>query len=186
LGELTAAMKPLTWLGSSLVILPLGLALGGWFLLRRRDWRPLAMLTVAVGGAIATYDIVKPIVDRPRPPATLWIGGFTGAAFPSGHAAQAAAFYWVAAILVASGAPIRRSAVTWGVAAAVVLIVGFSRLYLGAHWLSDILAGYAIGVTWVALVAAVKLGTSGAQRDPSTESDQGRSGPMGGANRRVA
>jgi membrane protein DedA with SNARE-associated domain/membrane-associated phospholipid phosphatase len=174
MSALTVVLNVLTWLGSIGVIVPLGLALGGWFLLRRRDWRPLAMLAVTVGGAVATFHIVKPIVGRPRPPASLWIGHYTGAAFPSGHATQAVSFYAMAAILVATRASIRRRALTWALAAAVVLIVGFSRLYLGAHWLTDVLGGYAIAVTWVALVAAVRLGTSGAQRDPSVGSDTGR------------
>jgi undecaprenyl-diphosphatase len=159
-GALTTAMKVLTWLGSTAVIVPLGVALGGWFLLRRHDRRPIAMLAGTVGGAVATYDVVKPIVGRARPPASLWIGHYTGAAFPSGHATQAVAFYAMAAIVIGVRAPIRRRAVMWAAAVAVAMIVGFSRLYLGAHWLTDVLAGYAIGVTWVALVAAVRLRAS--------------------------
>ena len=55
----------------------------------------------------------------------------------------------------------------WALAAGIALIVGFSRLYLGAHWLSDVLGGFALGVAWVALVAAVKLSRSRTQRDAS-------------------
>jgi membrane-associated phospholipid phosphatase len=167
MGSLTAAMKALTWLGSTAVILPLGLALGGWPLLRRRDWRPITTLAAALGAAVVTYDIVKPLVGRARPPATLWIGHFTGSAFPSGHATQAVAFYAMAAIVVGARASNRRRAVAWALATAVGVIVGFSRLYLGAHWLTDVLGGYALGVAWVALVTAVTLAVSGAHPRPS-------------------
>ncbi len=168
-GWLTGAMKASTWLGSTAVIVPLGLAIGGWFLVRRRDWRPLAMLAVTVGGAIVTYDIVKPPVGRARPPASAWIGHYTGFAFPSGHATQAVAFYAMAAIVLGASFTGRRRVISWGLAVAAGLIVGFSRLYLGAHWLSDVLAGYALGIAWVALVSAIRFATSRSRSDSPVE-----------------
>jgi membrane protein DedA with SNARE-associated domain/membrane-associated phospholipid phosphatase len=152
---LTSAMRILTWLGSTAVIWPMVVVLGGWLLLGRRDWRPLAMLAVAVGGAMATYKIVKPLVTRARPPASLWIGHYTGTAFPSGTSSKAAAFYAMAAIVIGARLrPVGR-AVSWALATTAWLVVGFSRIYLGAHWLTDVLAGFALGIAWVALVAAV-------------------------------
>jgi undecaprenyl-diphosphatase len=159
-GWLTSALQVLTWLGSTAVIIPAGLAIGLYFVIRRRDWRPLALLAAAVAGAVGLYDIVKALVGRPRPPATIWIGHYTGAAFPSGHATQSAAFYAMLAIVVGAGLSFRRRAVLWSAAALVVLIVGASRIYLGAHWLTDVLAGYALGASWVAIVVAVLLITS--------------------------
>ena len=163
-GWLTSALQVLTWLGSTAVIIPAGLAIGLYFVIRRRAWRPLALLAAAVAGAIALYDIVKAVVGRPRPPAAIWIGHYTGAAFPSGHATQSAAFYAMLAIVLGAGLSSRRRAILWSAAALVVLIVGASRIYLGAHWLTDVLAGYALGATWVAIVVAVLLITS---RSPS-------------------
>jgi membrane-associated phospholipid phosphatase len=119
-----------------------------------------------LGAAVVTYHIVKPVVGRARPPATLWIGHYTGPAFPSGHATQAVAFYAMAAVVVGAGASNRRRAVTWALATAVGVIVGFSRPYLGAHWLTDVLGGYALGATWVALVTALTLAVSGAHPRP--------------------
>jgi membrane protein DedA with SNARE-associated domain/membrane-associated phospholipid phosphatase len=159
-GWLTSALQVLTWLGSTAVIIPAGLAIGLYFLIRRRDWRPLALLAAAVAGAIGLYDIVKALVGRPRPPASIWIGHYTGAAFPSGHATQSAAFYAMLAIVLGTGLSFRRRAAVWTAAALVVLIVGASRIYLGAHWLTDVLAGYALGASWVAIVVAVLLITS--------------------------
>jgi undecaprenyl-diphosphatase len=159
-GWLTSALQVLTWLGSTAVIIPAGLAIGLYFLRRRRTWRPLALLAAAVAGAIGLYHIVKPLVGRPRPPAAIWIGRYTGASFPSGHATQSAAFYAMLAIVLGAGLSIRRRAVVWGAAALVVAVVGASRIYLGAHWLTDVLAGYALGASWVAIVVAVLLITS--------------------------
>ncbi len=154
---LTGVMRSFTWLGSTIVIIPVGLAVGLFFLSRRSDWRPLALIGVAVGGAVALYNIVKPAVGRPRPPATMWIGHYPGAAFPSGHALQAIAFYAMLAILLGVGRSPGTKTILWIGAAAVVLVVGASRIYLGAHWLTDVLGGYALGAVWVAIVVAVML-----------------------------
>jgi len=130
-GWLTSALQVLTWLGSTAVIIPAGLAVGLYFAIRRRDWRPLALLGAAVAGAVGLYDIVKALVGRPRPPAAIWIGHYTGAEFPSGHATQSTAFYAMLAIVLGAGLSIRRRAILWGAAALLVLVVGASRIYLG-------------------------------------------------------
>ena len=185
-GWLTSALSVLTWLGSTAVIIPLGLAIGLYFLIRRRIWQPLALLTAAVAGAIGLYDIVKPLVGRPRPPAAIWIGHYTGAAFPSGHATQSAAFYAMLAIVLGAGLSSRRRAILWSAAALVVLIVGASRIYLAAHWLTDVLAGYALGATWVAIVVAVLLTASRDTGKARTLRERGQAPAPGHQNRRKA
>ncbi len=157
---LTGILRVLTWLGSLAFIIPAGLAIGLYLLRRRRDWRPLALLTAAVAGAAGLWLIIKPLVGRPRPPAAIWIGHFAGASFPSGHATQSAAFYTMLAVVIGTGLSLRRRAILWSAAALVVLVVGASRIYLGAHWLTDVLAGYALAVSWVAIVVTVLLITS--------------------------
>jgi undecaprenyl-diphosphatase len=159
-GWATSALQVLTWLGSTAVIIPAALAVGLYFVLRRRDWRPLALLAAAVGGAVGLYNVVKTLVGRPRPPAAIWIGHYTGTAFPSGHATQSVAFYAMLALVLGAGLSLRKRAILWAAAALVELVVGASRIYLGAHWLTDVLAGYALGATWVAIVAVVLLTTS--------------------------
>src|SRR6266516_3940040 len=185
-GWLTSALKVLTWLGSTAVIIPAGLATGLYFLIRRRGWRPLALLTAAVAGAVGLYDIVKALVGRPRPPGAIWIGHYTGAAFPSGHATQSAAFYAMLAIVLGAGLSFRRRAAVWSAAALVVFIVGASRIYLGAHWLTDVLAGYALGATWVAIVVAVLLITSRDTGKARTVQQQSHAPTSGQQNRRKA
>jgi undecaprenyl-diphosphatase len=185
-GWLTSALQVLTWLGSTAVIIPAGLAVGLYFLFRRRTWQPLALLAAAVAGAIGLYGIVKPLVGRPRPPAAIWIGHYTGAAFPSGHATQSAAFYAMLAIVLGAGLSARGRAILWSAAALVVLIVGASRIYLAAHWLTDVLAGYALGATWVAIVVAVLLITSRDTGKATTVRERGQAPAPGRHNRRKA
>jgi undecaprenyl-diphosphatase len=183
---LTSVLSVLTWLGSTAVIIPLGLAVGLYFLIRRRTWQPLALLAAAVAGAIGLYDIVKPLVGRPRPPAAIWIGHYTGPAFPSGHATQSAAFYAMLAIVLGAGLSSRRRAILWSAAALAVLIVGASRIYLAAHWLTDVLAGYALGATWVAIVVAVLLTTSRDTGRARTVPERGQAPTLEHQNRRKA
>ena len=165
---LTSVLRVITWLGSTAVIIPLGVIAGVFFVLRRRRWQPLALLAAAVAGAVSLYDIVKPLIGRPRPPPAIWIGHYSGTAFPSGHAAQSVAFYAMLAIVLGAGKSPRAKTVLWSAAALVALAVGGSRIYLGAHWLTDVLGGYALGACWVATVVIVMLaafsrGTGGAK-----------------------
>jgi membrane-associated phospholipid phosphatase len=157
-GWLTPVAQLVTWLGSSFFIIPFGVIAGGYFWLRRRTWRPLVMMAAAFLGAAGLYDIVKPAVGRTRPPAALQVGGpDEGWAFTSGHATQSIAFYgMLAVVLISWYAPKRRLLVAIG-AALVVLVIGASRLYLGVHWLTDVLGGYALGLAWLSLVMVTSL-----------------------------
>jgi undecaprenyl-diphosphatase len=155
---LTIVMKAVTWLGSTAVIVPMALIVGVFFVLRRHRWRrPLAFLAAAIAGAVGLYDIVKPLVGRPRPPSVIWIGHYSGAAYPSGHATQSVACYAALAIILGAGRSPAVKTVLWCAAALVVLAVGASRIYLGAHWLTDVLGGYALGASWVAMITIAAL-----------------------------
>ena len=165
---LTDAMKSVTWLGSTAVIVPVLVLMAIVLVIRGRDWRSAALLATGVTSAICLYNIVKVAVERPRPPSTLWIGDYSGAAFPSGHATQAVALYGMLAIVLSTrGSPVVR-VVVWMGAAVMTLVVGASRLYLGAHWLTDVLAGWALGAAWIAFVAAVALLVTGQGRRRAT------------------
>jgi membrane-associated phospholipid phosphatase len=167
-GFATGVMKTATWLGSTAVLIPLVVALAGYMLARRRDWRPGAVVVVVLAGVIALYNIVKPAVGRARPPMGSWIGHYSGHSFPSGHATQSIAFYGAAALMLGAGKAAKVKTWLWAIAATIVLVVGVSRLYLGAHWLSDVLGGWALGAAWLALVAGVTLvlGGTGASVSP--------------------
>jgi undecaprenyl-diphosphatase len=112
----------------------------------------VALATVVVG-AVVLYDTVKFVVGRPRPPADVQLViTATGSAFPSGHATASAAAYGAIALVVWArwGARAGRGAM----AAAVVItaVVGFSRVYLGVHWPTDVVAGWCAGAAWLWLV----------------------------------
>ena len=158
IGWVTLVMRIVTWLGSSFFIIPFGLVVGGYLRRGQRTWRPLVMMAAAFAGAAGLYDIVKPTVGRARPPAALQVGGpDKGFAFTSGHATQSIAFYgMLAVVLIIWFAPNRRLLIAIG-AAFVTLVIGASRLYLGLHWLTDVLGGYALGLAWLSLVMVASL-----------------------------
>jgi undecaprenyl-diphosphatase len=118
-------------------------------------------------GAVLLYDTVKPLVARARPPARSDVGyTFSGFAFPSGHATESLAVLGMLA-LVTAGVMRRHRYVPFVVASLIVLLVGASRIYLGAHWLSDVLGGYALGGLWLSLLVAVMLARA---RSPGRDS----------------
>jgi undecaprenyl-diphosphatase len=116
------------------------------------------MMAAAFLGAAGLYDIVKPAVGRARPPAALQVGGpDVGRAFPSGHATQSIAFYGMLAIVLIMWYAPRHGRLFAIGAALVTLVIGASRLYLGVHWLTDVLGGYALGLAWLSLVMVTSL-----------------------------
>src|SRR6478672_5833528 len=154
----TSAMRTVTWLGSAAVLYPATLALALYWWRRDRDWRAAAMLAASLAGSTALYNVFKRIVERPRPPAQDALGTYTHWSFPSGHATQCMAFF--AMLVVLAGLVGWARPRPLGIAAVVVvLVVGASRIYLGAHWFTDVLGGYALGGAWVSLLTAVGLAT---------------------------
>jgi membrane protein DedA with SNARE-associated domain/membrane-associated phospholipid phosphatase len=155
---LTRVLQDVTNLGSIRILLPLILVVGVGWRLRRRTWRPLGLLVAAYAGADLAFNAVKELVRRPRPPASILLKPVAGSSFPSGHATQAVAVYGMLAALLATATPRwGRKVAAWTVAVVVVGLVGLSRLYLGAHWLTDVLAGWALGAAWLfALLTLVR------------------------------
>jgi undecaprenyl-diphosphatase len=120
-----------------------------WFLLRRRAVNDAALLAVVALGIEILNAVLKLAFHRARP--ELGFAHLDTYSYPSGHAAGATAIYGALAYLVA-----RRLSGAWRiapVAAALVAIalIGFSRLYLGVHYLSDVLAGISVGASWLFL-----------------------------------
>jgi undecaprenyl-diphosphatase len=178
IGCLAMGLSILTWLGSSVFLIPLGAIVAGWLWGRDRILRPAVSLALAIGGAAALYDGIKPLVARMRPPAVLQYGGpATDFGFPSGHATQSSSFYaMLVVVLVTWMWPHRRLLLSL-VAVSIVAIVAVSRIYLDLHWLTDVLAGLALGLAWFSILMAFMAGASSplAFRSPSTPS--GRTGP---------
>jgi len=143
-------MRGLTDLGNAAVLIGLLLLIGLVWWWRRRTWRPLWLLAGAYLGAWALSDTVKDLTHRARPPAAQAIGHWTGYAFPSGHTTKATAVYGMLAALLAAATPHWGHKVAlWTAAALLAGLVGLSRLYLGAHWLTDVLGALALGAAWL-------------------------------------
>ncbi len=158
-GWLTALAQLLTVLGSSAALVPAVVALGaGWWWLRR-SWRNLVVLGAGYLGAELTVTVLKHAVGRARPPRAMAVASFGGSAFPSGHATLAAAVWGTVAVLLAAVVGTRWKGLVWVGGALVAVVVGATRLYLGAHWLTDVVGGWVLGGLWaVALGAATARG----------------------------
>jgi len=153
----TALMKGVTRLGSDVVVIPLVVALGGYLLIRRKKWRPLVLLAAALIGANACYQIAKPLVSRARPPEPLHLVAVTGYSFPSGHATTAIAVWGSVALVLAAGRKRWVKTAIWTCAGLITALVAFSRVYLGVHWWTDVVAGLALGGAWLCVLAAITL-----------------------------
>jgi phosphatidylinositol-3-phosphatase len=148
---LTGAMRLVTDLGTAGALVPLTLAAGLLWRWRRGSWQPAALLAGALAGAWVLQVSVKQLVERARPPTGLALAHAGGFAFPSGHATDAVATYGALAFLLAHASrhrPCRVAALA--TAAGLVALVGLSRLYLGVHWLTDVVAGIGLGAAWAA------------------------------------
>src|SRR6266516_8050568 len=148
----TAVAKVFNWLGLVYVTLPVRIAIAGFLALRRRWWH-LAAFAAAVVLSEVLIGTLKGIYDRARPPGSLV--ATSGASFPSGH--SIAASVTIVAAVIALVPPGRRRG-WWGTGAvAFSILMALSRAYLGAHWLSDAIAGVLLG-TSCALLAALVVG----------------------------
>lgn len=152
-GSLTAFYTVVTYLGDTSVLLPVAVAVGLAWRRWRGDWLALVALGGAYLGAVVIYNLGKLLAARARPGETLRIHDEAGLAFPSGHATQAFSFYVVLALLlltVVTAYAHRVAVVVTGLQ--VATLVAVSRLYLGAHWLTDVMAGAVLGVGWAILL----------------------------------
>ena len=146
----TTVVRRLSDLGGTLCVVGLALIVGVVEFRRFHNRAVFGLLVLTVGGQFAIVNLIKAIVDRARP-AIEQLTGFSSSSFPSGHAASAAATFAVVALLLGRrrSRPVR--AALAGGAAAVAVTVAGTRVLLGVHWLTDVLAGLAIGWAWFAL-----------------------------------
>jgi undecaprenyl-diphosphatase len=135
------------------VLIPVAGALGIVFALKRWS-RGALLLFLSMIGAWLLNASLKDAFHRQRPEAYFGYPLPTSYSFPSGHALFAFCFFTTAAALLAPrlGHPALRWLV-WILAAGAIVAVGFSRIYLGVHYPSDVAAGYAAGAIWVAVIA---------------------------------
>ena len=150
----TTLAHALSTVGSQVVLSPVTGVVAVVLIVRRR-FVPAGLLIVAWGGAILLYTLTKDAVQRPRPPSDIWltnVGKTTS--FPSGHATQSLATFGALALVGAAMVP----TIKWpGRVLALVLAAGWSRVYLGVHWTTDVFAGWLIAAAWIAIVVRLAV-----------------------------
>lgn len=150
-----AVMIAITELGDTVVVIAITAAIFLW-LASMRAWRTAGYWLAAVVGASAINTAIKVALHRARP-IELHYTGWSAFSFPSGHSTVNWVLYtFFAFLVVRTIAPIWRLPVILGTAS-IALLIGFSRLYLGAHWFSDVTGGLAFGSAWVALLGVFYL-----------------------------
>jgi len=151
--RLTTLMGAASLYGGPAVLVPVGLLVAVAFLVK--GWRRGALLVVVtLAGAGLLNGLLKFSFARVRP-ASFFDYPLPGSpSFPSGHALYAASIFGGLAVLLTARIPnLLLQLAIWFVAISLILLVGLSRVYLGVHYPSDVLAGYAIGIIWVIGVA---------------------------------
>ena len=131
--------RVLTHLGATITVCVLGIAVGLFMFVRTRSPWPMVFVVGTIAGEIVLNNAVKGVVDRPRPTLSQIVTP-VGSSFPSGHSAAAAAAYAAIVIVLASGrSPWVQRGMAIG-AVTIAMVVAWSRVFLGVHWYSDVIA----------------------------------------------
>ncbi len=156
-GDPTATVGPawlhqaaveLTSLGDTWILITLAVVVVGFLLMQRKPGHAL-LVAGALGGGTLLSESLKNLFGRDRPEAAYRIVEATSESFPSGHAMLSAVTYLTLGVLLARILERRRLKIySLAVAAALTFIVGLTRIYLGVHWLSDVIAGWSLGAAW--------------------------------------
>jgi membrane-associated phospholipid phosphatase len=154
LGPQQQWVEAVTFFASRNFITVAGCLLINWFLLlRRHRWYSLLVPVVALG-SITLNLVLKQFYSRPRP--LLPLVSASGLSFPSGHAMISASFYGLLIYLVQTH--VRRPGLRWlltALLAALVLLIGLTRVYLRVHYATDVLAGFTAGLVWLVIAIPV-------------------------------
>lgn len=148
----------ITYLGRWQVVF-LGAAFTAIVLALYKNWRYLMALSVSVAGGEIFVWLVKILIKRPRPPLVNALAPETSYSFPSGHSFVAISFYGLLIYFLmrfVKSKALKTVLTIFGVF--IILAIGFSRIYLGAHWPSDVLASYASGAAWLTvLITSIEI-----------------------------
>ncbi|HYN66997.1 MAG TPA: phosphatase PAP2 family protein [Ornithinibacter sp.] len=166
-----------TDLGGTVAMPVIAVAVVTVLAVRRRSWLPVVLMGIAAAGSVLITVLGKDLAGRARPPRALAVPPWeTSASFPSGHTLNATVVLGVAAYLVMLGRRHLRSRLL--VASVVVVFVvamGLSRVWLGHHWLTDVIAGWLVGLAWLGTVVTghrVKVTLDRAERDGQREAER--------------
>jgi undecaprenyl-diphosphatase len=167
---LTLSMTDITSLGG-FTVLTLVTVLSALYLVLDNKRAAAGLLVTSVAGGTLVGQVLKVAFDRPRPDLVAHLVDVRTLSFPSGHAMMSAVTFLTIGVLLARTSPRRRLKVyIVSVAVMLTLLVGFSRIFLGVHWPTDVLAGWSAGSAWAVLcwLAARALQSRG-QVEPAAQ-----------------
>jgi undecaprenyl-diphosphatase len=166
-------IRDVTALGSLGVLTLVSLAAVGFLILQGKR-RTALLVVAAVGGGMLVSTLTKLGFDRPRPDLVPHATHVYTASFPSGHAMMAAVTYLTLGALLARVQPrLRLKLYLIGLAATLTVLVGLSRVYLGVHWPTDVLAGWTLGAAWALACWAIALWLQARGRIETAEPEPG-------------
>lgn len=158
---LREAALDITSLGGIAVLSLFAVATVGFLLIQRKRLSAL-FLALGLAGGVTLSEGLKALFERERPPVAYQVVETLNASFPSGHALMSTVFYLSVAVMMARAVPTKRlKAYVLGVGMTLAGLVGLTRVYLGAHWATDVLAGWSVGAAWA---MALWLAAYGAAR----------------------
>jgi membrane-associated phospholipid phosphatase len=173
----TGLLSAVTQLGGTQVLLTVA-AVSVVALLLSRRVADAALMGAALGGGQALNWALKAAFERPRPRFSEPLATAAGFSFPSGHAMVSLTVYGALAFVIAASVGSRRArALILGGALALVLAIGFSRVYLGVHYVSDVLAAYSAGLAWLTLCGLALLGGRAVRARPARIQASGSPAP---------
>ena len=152
---LTTVMRAVSSAGGPMILAAVAAAAGVLLGILRRSLGPVLLAGMTVVGSAGLTIVLKEALGRSRPPLDDALAAAEGHAFPSAHAATAAAVFGVLAYLCAARLrPWSVRVAVWAGAVVLTALVGISRIYLGVHWTTDVIGGWTFGVVWLAIVVA--------------------------------
>lgn len=142
------AAGDITSLGGIAVLALFALIATGFLIIQRKRLSAL-LLVVGLAGGVALSEGLKSVFERERPPLEYQAVETLNASFPSGHALLSTVFYLTLGVMLTRAFPrLKLKAYVLGVALTIALLIGMTRIYLGAHWASDVFAGWSVGAAW--------------------------------------
>ena len=149
------AMLDITAVGGTGVISAIAAVVAGYLVVIRKPALALFVVGAVSGGAIFSA-LLQSLFHRPRPNLVARLVDVNTASFPSGHAMNSAVIYLTLGVILANS-QVESAARIYilSVAICLTLTIGFSRAYLGAHWTSDVLAGWSVGASWALVCAEI-------------------------------
>jgi len=168
------AMRDITGLGGFTVV-TLVTVVGALMFLFHKRWRHALVFVATVLLAELSSDWAKGFYGRPRPDLVPHESYVYSASFPSGHSTLSAAAYLTLAVLIAGQETGRATkTLVFGLAVVLVLMIGASRVYLGVHWPTDVLAGWCLGAAWATAAWIAVRRISDASREAPDDARSGR------------